>query len=217
MPLGASITYGTDSTDGNGYRAHLRDALVARGNAVNMVGSRAAGDMVDHDVEGWPGLRIGQVHAKAVAAASLPLWRPTVVLVNAGTNDATQGWEVDGAGQRMESMMRDVWAVSPRAVVVLSTLLVNLGVEAERNVLVINRQYGELAWRLRAEGKRVVLADMHGPDGPLRGDMDDDTHPNDVGYGKMAGIWFRALEEASEAGWLQAPEWVPGVPDNGEE
>ena len=113
--------------------------------------------------------------------------------------------------------MRDVWAVSPRAVVVLSTLLVNLGVEAERNVRVINRQYGELAWRLRAEGRRVVLADMHGPDGPLRGDLADHTHPNDEGYWKMAKIWFRALEEASDAGWLRAPEPVPGVPDDGEE
>jgi lysophospholipase L1-like esterase len=217
MPLGASITYGTSSTDANGYRSHLRDALAARGNPVNMVGSRAAGDMVDHDVEGWPGLRVGQVRAKAMAAESVPLWKPNVVLINAGTNDATQNWEVGGAGGRMEGLMRDVWAVSPRAVVVLSTLLVNLVAEAERNVVMINRQYAELAWRLRAEGRRVVLADMHGLDGPLPEDMADHTHPNDKGYWKMAGIWYRALELASDAGWLQAPEPVFGIPDNGEE
>lgn len=149
-------------------------------------------------------------------AESVPRWKPNVVLINAGTNDATQGWHVAGAGGRMEEMIRDVVAVSPRAVVVLSTLLLNLDANAEENVKAINRQFVEAAGRLKAEGRKVVLVDMHGPDGPLPGDMSDDTHPNDVGYRKMADIWFRGLEAASDAGWLQAPEPVPGVPDDGE-
>ena len=218
MPLGASITYGTASSDGNGYRAALRTQLVAEpgSNKVNMVGSRQAGTMLDNDVEGWPGYRIEQVHAKAMAAASVRKWKPNVVLINAGTNDATQNWNVSTAGVRMEAMIRDVWSVSPRAVVVLSTLLVNKNAATERNVGVINRQFGELARKLRdVEGKRVVLVDMHGEAGPGTGDMADDTHPNDVGYRKMANVWYQGLVAASDAGWLQAPEPVQGVPDDG--
>ncbi|KAK4150065.1 carbohydrate esterase [Chaetomidium leptoderma] len=227
MPLGASITYGTASSDGNGYRLPLRTRITTTaGNAVNMVGSRQSGTMRDNDVEGWPGYRIEEVHAKSVAGAGgggggpsdsvVGRWRPNVVLVNAGTNDATQGWNVGAAGARMEAMLRDLWRASPRAVVVLSTLLVNKGVEAERNVVAINGQFRELARRLReGEGRRVVLVDMHGGAGPARGDLADDTHPNDAGYRKMAEVWFAGLVAASEAGWLQAPEPVGGVPDDG--
>lgn len=48
MPLGASITYGFRSTDGNGYRNHLRDRLRSEGWKVNMVGSLKAGTMYDN-------------------------------------------------------------------------------------------------------------------------------------------------------------------------
>ncbi|KAK4236073.1 carbohydrate esterase [Achaetomium macrosporum] len=216
MPLGASITYGQASSDGNGYRQALRTQAVGAGNAVNMVGSRQAGTMADNDVEGWPGYRIEEVHAKAMASGSTPKWKPNVVLINAGTNDATQNFNVSTAGARMEAMIRDLWRVSPRAVIVLSTLLVNKNPDAERNVLAINRQLKDLAGKLRdGEKRKLVLVDMHSDAGPGTSDLADDTHPNDVGYRKMANVWFAGLLAASDAGWLQAPEPVQGVPDNG--
>ncbi|AEO60969.1 carbohydrate esterase family 3 protein [Thermothelomyces thermophilus ATCC 42464] len=253
MPLGASITFGLKSSDGNGYRAALRDMIVnppadsyggggggagqgaarrdemfksVRGkstarvssgpNKVNMVGSRKAGTMVDNDVEGWSGYRIEQVHDKAMAAESAPKYKPNVVLVNAGTNDAAQNFQVATAGERMEAMLRDLWAVSPRAVVVLSTLLVNQDEATERNVVAINKQLRALVARLRdEEKKKIVLAEMHGRRGPRLADLADGTHPTDEGYRKMANIWYASLRVASDRGWLQAPEPVPGVPDDG--
>ena len=47
LPLGASITYGYMSSDGNGYRKALRDRLRFDGWNVNMVGSRSGGTMND--------------------------------------------------------------------------------------------------------------------------------------------------------------------------
>jgi hypothetical protein len=47
MPLGASITQGIASTDGNGYRKHIRDQLRYVGWLVNMVGSKQDGSMAD--------------------------------------------------------------------------------------------------------------------------------------------------------------------------
>jgi hypothetical protein len=47
LPLGASITYGTGSSDGNGYREHLRDLLQLAGFTVNMVGTVRSGRMED--------------------------------------------------------------------------------------------------------------------------------------------------------------------------
>lgn len=48
LPLGASITYGQGSKDGNGYREYLRKLLQRRGAAVDMVGTVHAGKMVDN-------------------------------------------------------------------------------------------------------------------------------------------------------------------------
>ncbi|KAL2192426.1 carbohydrate esterase family 3 protein [Corynascus similis CBS 632.67] len=280
MPLGASITFGLKSGDGNGYRAVLRDLIVSGGeisdiedddddgdiisisdaegsgndkqsryiksiridlgiggggggNVVNMVGSRQSGTMRDNDVEGWSGYRVEQVHAKAMATASAPYYKPNVVLINAGTNDATQDFNVSTTGERMEALIRDLWRVSPRAVVVLSTLLVNGDPESELNVININAQYRALVERLQLEGgvkgegtdenrwrrrNRIVLAEMHdGDDAPGLDDIVDGTHPNDEGYRKMAKIWYAALCTASEKGWLRAPERVRGVPDDGNE
>jgi len=213
MPLGASITWGQASTDGNGYRQALRQLLLAAGNPVNMVGSRHGGTMPDNGVEGWPGARVDEVHAKA--AASVPRWRPNVVLVNAGTNDAGQNVNVTGCGRRMEAMLDAVYAASPRALVVLSTLVINLGAATERNAVAISKQYRALVTKLRRAGRSIVLAEMHDAQGPLSADMADRTHPNDAGYKKMAAIWYAALREASDAGMLQRPEAVDGVPDVG--
>jgi hypothetical protein len=47
MPLGASITQGTNSADGNGYRKWLREELRYQGWPVNMVGSKQDGNMRD--------------------------------------------------------------------------------------------------------------------------------------------------------------------------
>lgn len=217
MPLGASITYGTASTDGNGYRASLRSQIVSGpGNPVNMVGSEQVGTMVDNDVEGWPGYRIEQVHEQALLAASTPQWHPNVFLINAGTNDAAQNYKISTAGDRMEDMLRDLWHISPRAVVVLSTLLVNGNATTEANVAKINPQLEALATKLRfRQGRKIVLVDMHSEAGPGTSDLVDGTHPNDVGYVKMANIWFQGLVVASDVGWLVPPERLEGVPDDG--
>ena len=48
LPLGASITWGQASTDGNGYREHLRELLEQRSTTVDMVGTVHRGEMSDN-------------------------------------------------------------------------------------------------------------------------------------------------------------------------
>jgi hypothetical protein len=52
MPLGASITEGVESSDGNGYRKWLRQQLRFQGWKVNMVGSKNDGTMADNVSKG---------------------------------------------------------------------------------------------------------------------------------------------------------------------
>ncbi|KAK1831289.1 family 3 putative carbohydrate esterase [Podospora conica] len=219
MPLGASITYGQASTTGCGYRCPLRSQLLSSGNTpVNFVGSRQHGPAAtpDLDVEGWPGFRIDQVHAKASSIVART--RPNLVLINAGTNDAVQNRNVTSAGDRMAALIDDVLTWSPRATVVLSTLLVNRNPATERNVRRINEQLAAVAAAMQAAGRRVWLVDMHdGAEGaPVLGDLADDTHPNDAGYAKMANVWLAGLVRVADLGWLQAPEAVAGLSDQGE-
>ena len=214
MPLGASITYGQASSEGNGYRADLRDRLTGDGIVVNMVGSRQHGTMLDSEVEGWPGFRIDQVHNKAREA--VPQYKPNVILINVGTNDAVQNRNVSTAGERMEAMIDDLYRMSPRATILLSTLLLNRNPRTERAVQNINAQFTALVPKLQSEGRHISLVDMHSPEnGPLIQDLADETHPNDIGYQKMADIWYSGLRYVSDQGWLQAPEPVSDQPDNG--
>ncbi len=203
MPLGAPITAGLRSTDGNGYRESLRDMLVHDGFSVDMVGSRQSGNMTDNDNEGWSGYRIAEVQGKA--ELSVPALQPNLFTINAGTNDCLQDYQVDMAAERMADMIEYLWAASPGSTVILSTLLINLDEDTEKRVLDLNTQFRRLAARFAAQRKRIVLAEMHGARGPQRNDMADDTHPDDGGYVKMAKIWHRSIKIAAYRGFLEPP------------
>jgi hypothetical protein len=107
LPLGASIVFGIGSSNGNGFRKPLRDALRYEGWSVNMVGTKNNGDMVDsvcsrpqhfcasmkrsrltiwQDNEGTPGALIGETLANFKKSAG---FKPNVIVINVGTNDAS--------------------------------------------------------------------------------------------------------------------------------
>ncbi|KAL0936022.1 gdsl-like lipase acylhydrolase [Colletotrichum truncatum] len=208
MPLGASITYGLTSSDGNGYREKLRNALIADGNPVDMVGFHPNGTMEDNDNEGWAGFRIDEVLAKA--KISVPQTLPNLVLINAGTNDCVQNRDIANAGARTLEMMEYIWETSRRSSIVLSTLLPNGVASREACVLQVNEQFKKLVNEQQAKSKKVVLVDMHSDRGPLMSDLVDGTHPSDEGYAKMATLWFEGIKDAASRGWLEAPEALPG-------
>ncbi|KAK8069124.1 GDSL-like Lipase/Acylhydrolase [Apiospora phragmitis] len=214
MPLGASITFGTASSDGNGYRQTLRNKITASGNPVNMVGSHPNGTMKDNENEGWPGFVIDEVHDKS--NQNVPITKPNLVLINAGTNDALQNRDVDNAGARITSMINDIFTQSPQATVVLSSLIPNANTDAQSRAVKINSQYDNVVNTLRGQGRRVVFANMQSAAGPTLGDLvQDGTHPTDAGYVKMANVWMDAIVQASLAGFLQKAEPLAGFPDDG--
>jgi lysophospholipase L1-like esterase len=224
MPLGASITWGLLSTDGNGYRNDLLELLLQGGNPdVTYVGSRNNGTMADNAVEGWPGDRIDQLLPKA--RASVARYLPNVVLVNAGTNDCVQDFDLDATtrpsptepgltgdpaytvGTRMRALVEGLLGWSPNTTVVLSTLINNLDAGTQARIDDANEQFRAVARELQSEGKRVVLAEMTAAaGGPDLSMMADVTHPNDAGYALMAKRWYAALVEASQKGFIVPPK-----------
>ncbi|KAI1502224.1 SGNH hydrolase-type esterase domain-containing protein [Biscogniauxia marginata] len=206
MPLGASITFGVLSTDGNGYREDLRDMLISDGFDVDMVGNHAGGNMKDNQTEGYPGFIIDRVHDKARIA--VPQYKPNLILINAGLNDCIQNVDTANAGTRMRSMIEDLYKDSPQTTVILSTLLTNADASTRNCIASINRQYTELSAALKLEGRRIVLADMQPPSGPTLDELSEGAHPNDQGYQRMADVWFKWIQAAAQQGLLQKADTI---------
>ncbi|KAL3457120.1 SGNH hydrolase-type esterase domain-containing protein [Aspergillus heterothallicus] len=203
MPLGASITVGYRSTDGNGYRKALREQLRYAGWEVDMVGSLTNGTMKDNQNEGHFGDTIDQI--RAAASRSLDM-QPNLILINAGTNDAIQNRAIRDADERMDTLLTDLFNSIPNTTIVLSTLIANT--HAQRVVQRINSEYRNLAARRRAAGDRVVLAEMAYFVGSEY--LVDGTHPDDEGYRAMAAVWWAAVQEAEREGFLVEPNVVKG-------
>lgn len=203
MSLGASVTFGTGSSTGNSYRKDLRDMLVAAGQTVNFVGTSENGNFTDKQVEATPGFVISQIAAAASAAA--PQLLPNLVLLDAGTNNCNGGGTVPDAGANVTALINDVYARSPGATVVLTTILANKIAAQDACRVDVNKQYAALAASMTAQGAKLVLVDMRSPDAPTTADLADTRHPNDAGYQKMANVWFPGIQEAITKGFITAP------------
>jgi len=190
MPLGASITFGTRSRDGDGYRQMLRRRLIAAGLKVDFVGSRRSGTMTNGQNEGHPGFRIDQIAAGAdrwLAAA-----RPDVVLLNAGTNDMIQDHDLPGAPARLHELIDRIVADRPRAVVLVSTLIPSPVPVRDQRVAAFNAELPGIVAAERKAGRRVYLVDLNGA--LTTADIGPDKiHPTETGYAKIAACWYSVL------------------------
>ncbi|KAK6212365.1 hypothetical protein LQW54_005318 [Pestalotiopsis sp. IQ-011] len=222
MTLGASVCRGDVSNGTLGFRKPLRDKLVANGNMVNMVGSVRVGEFLDNDVEAHGGNRVDQVHDWA--SYSVPLTKPNLFLINVGSNDCLQKWDTPNYHVRLNDFVSFLLEQSPNGTVVLSTLLTNTVPGTEPCIFDINEQIRSLYARMREQGMRVVMAEMHDqfvPEGdtlerPHPGNITPDgTHPDDAGYAMMAKIFYQTILEADGNGFITRAE-DNGVAEDGE-
>ncbi|KAK8030952.1 SGNH hydrolase-type esterase domain-containing protein [Apiospora arundinis] len=197
MPLGASITQGIGSSDGNGYRLTVHDRLVKSGWKVNMVGCKRDGNMTDNNNEGYPGYTIDQVHGKFTGAKSL---KPNVVLLNAGTNDCAQNIDTAKANIRLKSLVDEIFTSIPGVTVVISTLgpsRHNPACHAD-----LSKQYRILFTSYQKQKRRVALADFD-KELDIKLISKDGTHPNDAGYVAVGNIFYDAVKRVE--GQIQKP------------
>ncbi|KZL73485.1 gdsl-like lipase acylhydrolase [Colletotrichum incanum] len=203
MALGASVTFGTGSTTGDSYRKDLQDLLVTQGINVTYVGTQANGNFANNAVEATPGFKINQIALSADQA--VPMLKPNLVLVDAGTNNCNKGGEVPDAGANVTAMINKIYQQSPGSTVILTSILANKVPEQDACRVKINQQYATLATQFQQSGAKFAIVNMRSPDAPTLKDLADNRHPNDGGYVKMANVWRKGIEEVMSKGFITAP------------
>ncbi|KAJ7679372.1 lipolytic enzyme [Mycena polygramma] len=197
LPLGDSITFGLQSTDGNGYRSTLHN-LLQTGNTVDFIGSLKSGTMADNDNEGHSGATIAQIQQFATNSAALPA-RPNVVLLMAGTNDVFGG-SISTAPSRLSTLIDSIFTACPDAALIVATLTPLSAGQAA--VDTYNQAVTQLVATRKAAGQHILLASMASV---LASDLFDGVHPDDAGYVKMANAWFPVVQQAAANGWIGKP------------
>ncbi|MFJ9736508.1 FG-GAP-like repeat-containing protein [Streptomyces sp. NPDC101166] len=201
MPLGDSITYGVESSDGNGYRDELYDHLKNSASSVDFVGTVKAGSMSDRDNEGHPGDRIDEIGA--FAYCSVPRYQPNVITLHAGTNDMNQNYQLSSAPTRLKKLINEALADSPRATVLVAQLIPTGKAGLQPRIDAYNAALPGMVRDLQGEGRHVLLVDMKRV--LISDGLQNDAHPTDAGYAKMADAWYGAVLAANAKGWLQTP------------
>ncbi|KAL8737623.1 MAG: hypothetical protein Q9181_001496 [Wetmoreana brouardii] len=191
LPLGASITAGAHSTDGNGFRKTIYDTL-RKTNTVSYVGSQGTAPLLH---EGHPGWIINDV--SSVASVSLPS-RPNVVLIHVGTNDLLTNTNIDQAPERLGALVDHVLSVAKDAVVLVAQLLPSDRPGAFDKFVTFNARVASILNQKQVQGKKVMKVWM-----PITTeDLVDGIHPADAGYNKMAQAWIKGLQRAADKGWI---------------
>lgn len=221
MALGASTTRGDspeEGIDNNGFRRPLRERLTNIGNKVNFVGTQRLGNMTDNDIEAYPGVTTATIHGNAKKA--VPKSKPNLFLINAGSNDCFQHVDIDNFYKRYDALVQYLLEASPRSTIIMCTILPTWDTRfnGREDVWRVNPQIRRLAQIYKSQELPIVLAELQGPDGIQDGNLaSDGMHPGTAGYEMMATKMYEAIVEADARGFLQPPEPMPGILDDGDE
>lgn len=188
LPLGASITHGYGSSDGNGYRGRLHDRLVDEaGLDVDFVGGVHSGTMADNDHEGHPGWRIDQIAAHADAWVAE--YDPRIVVMHLGTNDMIQNYRSRTAPDRLVALADRIVADDPGVTVYISSLVASSDPAVDARIDAFNARLPRLLAARTHPG--VVYVDQHAV--MPASELSDKVHPGDEGYRRIADAWYAAI------------------------
>lgn len=217
MPLGDSITKGGGCESPISYRQFLSDSLKAHGIEFDFLGSRSCTEDFGYDTDnqgmaGWTSGNILTGHPEDTSGTLYdwaPRYRPDIVLIHLGTNDVAQNFTAEQVLANLTEIVRILRAENSQIRIFLAKILPMMerwGMK-ERAVI-LNDSIAVLASRLQ-----VALVDQYSGIVPEE-DLYDGTHPNHIGYGKMAVKWFWALYPQLGPATLPTMEkFAPGALD----
>lgn len=223
--LGDSYMAGSDSTDGNGARKAVLDALIVNNECRNVrcVGSQPStgtgggyGYTVPLVHEGHPGWTCTQLLGLVNGGGlNYPQGRPHVVLVMAGANDFGAGDSPATVCGKLGALVDAILTACPGAGVVLCEAVLMSSYKSAtltartRQAQELNELLPDLVatWTDQVVLARTSLLDQQ--DLATGG-----VHPNDAGYQRMGYLLYHALAPwfGAQGRWLvpiRSP-WSPG-------
>ena len=181
MPLGDSITHGSQSVRGNGYRAPLYVALTGH--------------------SGWKIENASNGIYDYIQEFFAQIDDPHVILLHIGTNDLGDGDATfrSQATNRLVRLLDRIHECQPSAKVVATSLMRRYTTAGDLTnnwkyaaiTNVFNPAVPGIVAAQRAKGQDVIFLDMH--EHVTFEQIADAVHPNDVGYTNMANAWVSAV------------------------
>jgi len=198
MPLGNSITKGVaGATDNAGYRNDLAELFDSEGISFDLVGTQSNGNGFDGDHEGHGGWRADQILAELNTFLSTN--PPQIILLHIGTNDISSDESNVSTIAEIGNILDTIEAFDSDIFVVVASLIPRRD-SKDNSTTDLNGQIVSLVTARQVAGKNVRYAPMNEA---FRANPNWDTdyfpaadlvHPNDIGYGIMAGVWFDAVQ-----------------------
>ena len=200
LPLGDSITEGIGWEDGGGYRAVLREKLIAAGYDVKFVGSNTTYNAGIEGFlhEGHGGWYLYTIH-EALAGWMSTTEDPHVILLMIGTNDFGGHFDYKNILYRLSGLLDDLAEKQPSAKIIVSTLTPRTEAWDENYLKpYYNNGLPALVAEHQAKGQQVSMIDLYSAltrgTPATGGDFPDELHPNEGGYRKMAQAWFEGIQ-----------------------
>lgn len=207
MPWGASITDGYLGTKA-GYRGPLRDLLDAAhvpfqyvGSGVDNPGTNPLPREQRHH-EGHSGFVIQAGAGRAGIWNSREQWlgpmgsQADLFLIVIGTNDVDLNYQLDKASTRLDALVSSVLdpktGLQPNARVILAQLPPINDAAEDARCLTYNQAIVSVVEAHRKKGEAISTVDLHAV--VQKSELADKLHPNDVGYAKIAKVWFDAIQ-----------------------
>lgn len=216
MCFGDSITDGYNYV--GGYRYTLGNLLSANGYSsyVDFVGPNWGGNQYDPQHAGYSGYTIAKT-PKRSGLTDFTEWimgeyTPDVVMLQIGTNDILDYYELDTIGDRLETLVDMVLEQLPEdGMLFLATITVmdaTNGLYIDQNYYTVelmdktvdsyNEQIRAIVAEKQSAGENIALCDWDGI--ITKSDLYDGVHPTESGYGKMGAHWYEILSQYLETG-----------------
>jgi lysophospholipase L1-like esterase len=210
MALGDSLTKGTGSTHGAGYRQAFLRRMGEAGVEVDMVGSFHSGPKgMDRDHQGHQGQGVAKLDQ--VTFDELRAERPNVVILMIGTNDAKESQLVPEAFRIRYTVLLDRALAESGTRLLAATIPPHRFGKGAKAREAINRIIRDEVGKREAQGRAVRLVDVYALLDD-RADFADALHMNDAGYDKVGDAFADALLEMLGPGAQHAAPAASAAP-----
>ena len=215
LPLGDSITEGCCTAPEGGYRIELFTKAVNSKQTITFVGgslgvgnakpngpTTVAGKTFPQGNEGNGGYTIASPSSKggiagAITDQSLSTYKPNIVLLMIGTNDVLQNLDLGNAPTRLASLIDEIIAGAPNALLVVSTIPPCCN---DATVQAYNATIPAMVKTRAQAGKHVLFVDAHAAfvkNANYKADYisSDGLHPSANGYAVIGDLFYGAISQ----------------------